>query len=59
METYINSCIKDWDLFHEFNDTKIVFVTEIEYPRFKKDNNEKTKENRDKNNKDERGVKPE
>jgi len=36
METNINSCIKDWDLFHEFNDTKIVFVTEIEYPRFKR-----------------------
>ena len=48
----------DWDLYHEINDTKAEFDSEINYPLLKKDINEKSKKDSNKNNKLGRDIKP-
>ena len=58
MENNNNTCIVNWDLYHKQKDTKTEFVAEIKNLHFKKDNNEKSKENTNKKNKVERDVKP-
>ena len=58
METNKSTCIVDWDLYHEINATKLKFDSEINYQLLKKDINEKSKKDSNKNNKVERDIKP-
>lgn len=59
MEPNKNTCIKDLDLYHKLNDTKIEFVVEMKNLHFKNENSKKSKENTNRKNKVERDVKAE